>query len=296
MVPPMLLVMALAWRLANRLPLRQMDNRQQDGSFRALKMLIRQLVSGTRLEGPARAFYRALRGTPAALAAPPDGSILYDMQAASVMERVLDRRSNCIDVGFHLGAILDLMLRFSPEGEHYGFEPLPHLYSAAVQRYAGAGNVHLYEVALSDAPGIASFQYVVSNPAYSGLLKRRFDRPHEDVQEIQVRLLRLDDVLPRGFDIRLMKIDVEGAELQVLRGSMETLRRCRPFVIFEHGLGAADVYGTRPETVFDLLTGCGLRVALMSDWLAASGRKVLSRESFGDEFNSARNYYFLAHP
>jgi hypothetical protein len=48
--------------------------------------------------------------------------------------------------------------------------------------------------------------------------------------------------------------------------------------------------------VFDLLTGCGLRLALMSEWLASGGRKSLSREAFADEFNSARNYYFLAHP
>ena len=47
----------------------------------------------------------------------------------------------------------------------------------------------MHEAALSEAPGTASFQHVVTNPAYSGLLKRRYDRTHEDVVEIQVRLL-----------------------------------------------------------------------------------------------------------
>jgi FkbM family methyltransferase len=253
-----------------------------------VKQFIKQWILGTLFEKPARAVHRALRSAPE--------HMLYDNQTESVMKRVLERRSNCVDVGCHHGAILDLMLRIAPEGEHYGFEPLPHLYSAAVRKYAGSGNVHLYEAALSDLPGTASFQHVVSNPAYSGLLKRRYDRPHEDVQEIQVRLLKLDDVLPLGFDVRLMKIDVEGAELQVLRGSVHTLLRCHPYVIFEHGVGAADAYGTRPEMVFDLLTGCGLRLSLMSDWLTASAGKTLSREAFTDEFNSARNYYFLAHP
>jgi FkbM family methyltransferase len=261
-----------------------------------VKQRFRHLVSGTPLESLARAVYRALRGASDRLITPADLSARYDAQTASVMKRVLDRRSNCIDVGCHRGTILDLMLRLSPEGEHYGFDPLPQLYSAAAQKYAGARNVRLYEVALGEAPGIAPFQYVVSNPAYSGLLKRRYDRLNEDVEEIEVRVLRLDDVLPRGFNVRLMKIDVEGGELQVLRGSVEMLRRCRPFVIFEHGLGGADVYGTRPEMVFDLLSGCGLRVALMSDWLSTSGRKALSREAFADEFDRASNYYFLACP
>src|ERR1035437_848192 len=129
-----------------------------------------------------------------------------------------------------------------------------------------------------------------------GLLKRRFDRPHEDVVEIRVKLGRLDDLLPPDLDVRLVKIDVEGAELQVLRGGLEMLRRSRPFVVFEHGLGAADCYGTRPEMVFDLFADCSLRLSLMGDWLESGATKVLSREAFADEFNTARNYYFLAHP
>ena len=265
-----------------------------------MKQLIKQWVAGTPLEAPARAFYRALRGAPPLAPSPPtapvDLNTLYDQQTAAVMERVLDRRSNCIDVGCHQGAILDVMLRLASEGEHYAFEPLPHLYSALEARYATAKNVHLHEAALSEAPGTASFQHVVTNPGYSGLLKRRYPRPHEDVVEIQVRLLRLDDLLPPDLPIRLVKIDVEGAELQVLKGAVQMLRRYQPYVVFECGLGAADCYGTRPEMVFDLLTGCGLRLSLMGDWLASGGRKKLSREAFADEFNSGRDYYFMAHP
>ncbi len=267
-----------------------------------MKQRIKQWVSGTPVEGSVRAIYHVLRRASPARAVqqrparPMDLNTLYNTQTAAVMGRVLECRSNCIDVGCHQGAILDVMLRLTPQGEHYAFEPLPHLYSALVQKYASARNIHLHEAALSDVAGTGSFQYVVTNPGYSGLLMRRYDRPHEEVVGIQVCILKLDDVLPRGFDVRLMKIDVEGAELQVLRGSVEMLRRCRPYVVFEHGLGAADFYGTHPEMVFDLLTGCGLRLGLMSDWLASDGRKTLSRQAFADEFNSGRNYYFLAYP
>jgi len=260
-----------------------------------VKSLIKRWVTGTPLEGLAHATYRAFTGKPPPGPIPTDRNALYDLETAQVLERVLKRDSNCIDVGCHVGAIMDEMLRLAPKGRHFGFEPLPHLYSALVTKYAGRGNVVLKELALSEAPGEATFQHVVTNPGYSGLLKRRYDRPHEDVVEIEVKLARLDDVLPRDVPIRLMKIDVEGAELQVMKGSLETLRRWKPFVVFEHGLGAADVYGTRPEMVHDLLTGCGLRVSLMADWVETRGKRTLSREAFADEFNTARNYYFLAH-
>ena len=256
-----------------------------------LKQLIKKWVVGTPLEGVARAAYRAMRGSSAL-----DKNSAYDAQTAQVIERVLARDSNCIDVGCHHGSILDVILAHAPDGRHLAFEPLPDAFEALQRKYAGRANVQLRQSALAEAPGESTFQHVVSNPGYSGLLRRRYDREQEEVVEIRVRLERLDDVIPATMPIRFVKIDVEGAEMGVLRGAVETLRRARPYVVFEHGLGAADCYGTTPEMVHDLLSACGLRVALMKDWLASEGREALSRAAFADEFASGRNYYFMAHP
>jgi FkbM family methyltransferase len=173
---------------------------------------------------------------------------------------------------------------------------LPDLFRGLTQKYANVPTVYLHQLALSDASGESTFQHVVTNSGYSGLKKRRYNRPNEQIAEITVKVARLDDVLPSGFDIRLMKIDVEGAELQVLRGAVAMLRRCHSFVLFEHGLGAADCYGTRPEQVFDVLSDCGLRVSLMEDWLEHSSTKAFTRTAFAEEFDTGRNFYFLAHP
>lgn len=265
-----------------------------------MKELIKRWVAGTPLEGVAHAAYRALHGIPAPqppapAPAPTDFNTLYDNQTAAIMERVLERDSNCIDVGCHVGAILEVMLRLAPGGTHYAFEPLPHLHEGLAEKYAGNPRVVLHKLALSESEGEATFQHVVTNPGYSGLLRRRFDRPHEEVAEIQVRLARLDDVIPRDASIRLMKVDVEGAELQVFKGARDLLRRCRPFVVFEHGLGAADCYGTRPEMVYDLFAACGMRLSVMGDWLETGGARTLSRKGFAEQFDTGRNYYFLAH-
>jgi hypothetical protein len=50
-----------------------------------------------------------------------------------------------------------------------------------------------------------------------------------------VEVRRLDDVLNENPLVRLdvMKIDVEGAELRLLRGAVETLRKYRPVLLFE---------------------------------------------------------------
>jgi hypothetical protein len=80
------------------------------------------------------------------------------------------------------------------------------------------------------------------------------------VERVSVRTERLDDVLADGPPPALIKIDVEGAELGVLKGAVETLQRHRPHVLFEHGAGGADLYGTTPVEVFDLLDAVELRI------------------------------------
>jgi hypothetical protein len=44
------------------------------------------------------------------------------------------------------------------------------------------------------------------------------------------------------------------------RGAIQALERHCPVVAFEHGTGGADLYGTHPHQVFDLLDGVGLRI------------------------------------
>ena len=79
--------------------------------------------------------------------------------------------------------------------------------------------------------------------------------------ELAVRTERLGDALPDDFRPTLVKIDVERAELLVMRGAIQTLQRHRPVIVFEHGIGAWERCGAGPEEVHDLLTGqLGMRI------------------------------------
>jgi FkbM family methyltransferase len=216
---------------------------------------------------------------------------LYDVQTIEVMKRVLKRDSNCVDVGCHKGDILKAILQVAPGGTHYAFEPVPTLFDTLTVEFP---SVRVSNVALSNMEGEASFQHVTSNPGYSGLKRRRYDREGETVLHIIVKTAPLDSILPANFRLDFLKIDVEGAELQVLQGALKTILRSRPLIIFEHGLGAADYYGARPESVFDLLnTQCELAIFVMKSWL--QGGKPLTRVEFVRQFDTGENYYFMAH-
>ncbi len=209
-----------------------------------------------------------------------------------MMRRVLKRSSNCVDVGCHEGLILKEMVALAPKGSHYAFEPIPALADRLRTEFP---SVQVHQVALGERSERRRFHHVVSNPGYSGLERRRYDRPHEQVVEIEVEVRRFDELLSPEVRIHFVKIDVEGGELQVLHGMQRTLKSDKPFVVFEHGLGAADHYGTRPETLFDFLSdACGLHVSLMRDWLSGGAPKT--RTEFVEQFDQSLNYYFLAHP
>jgi FkbM family methyltransferase len=217
----------------------------------------------------------------------------YDRQTAEVIQRSCKPNSTCIDVGCHKGEVLDMLLAASPAGKHYGFEPIPVLYEALRAKY-NRPSITISNIALSNKRGETSFNYVVSNPAYSGLIKRKYDRADEQDTSIQVQTDKLDDVLPPNEQVDFVKIDVEGGELLVLQGARQMLTRCKPVVIFECGLGASEFYGSTPDMVFSLLSECGLKLSLMENWL--NGRPALTQKQFEQHYQNKSHYYFIAYP
>lgn len=214
----------------------------------------------------------------------------YDFQTVQVLRTCLARNSNCIDVGAHNGHILREIIKAAPEGQHLAFEPIPRLFQMIKKKYGR--RAQLYNYALSDAPGTAEFTYYTRRPAVSGF-KERHHLGETQSEQIKVETRRLDDVVPANLPIDLVKIDVEGAELLVLRGAMETLRKHQPIVLFETGIGGADQYGTTPQEIFDLLDGCGLSLTLMEYFL--KGSEPFDKTEFCGQFNKGYNYFFMAY-
>jgi len=150
----------------------------------------------------------------------------------------------CFDVGAHFGNYTLLMARLAgAAGQVHAFEPVPFnltILQENVRRNGIAHIVRIHPFALANATGTARFR--ASNaPRESGQgflvgldppdltwAQRRFP-------EFPVEQRRLDD-LRRELSIpppQLIKIDVEGAEVDVLRGAFDTIRAVRPALIVE---------------------------------------------------------------
>ena len=217
----------------------------------------------------------------------------YDAQTIRILRKICQPDSNCIDVGCHKGEMLDKILIFAPKGQHFCFEPLPDLYEGLIQKNYPP-NCHFFQTALSYEKGTTSFNYVISNPSYSGLLRRRYDRMDEEDTLITVKTDLLDNIIPADMPLNFIKIDVEGAEMLVLKGAEKTIKRCHPIVVFEHGLGGSDVYGTTPKQIFAFFEKCGMKISLMKNWL--DKKPPLSIAAFEEQYYQSKNYYFIAYP
>lgn len=221
-------------------------------------------------------------------------NLRYDRQTYQIMKKVLKSDSVCLDIGCHKGEMLDLMLKFAPKGKFFAFEPLPHLFKSLREKYGNSPAISLSDVALSTEKGTTSFHYVVNAPAYSGIKARRYDTENPQIELLTVNTDTLDNVIPTTEHIDFIKIDVEGAEFGVMQGGINVLKKNRPFLIFECGMGASDYYQTTPEAVYDLLASCDLKISLLKDFL--DNKSALSKSDFATQFHQNLNYYFIAHP
>jgi FkbM family methyltransferase len=218
---------------------------------------------------------------------------LYDIQTRKIIKNHLRPDSNCVDVGCHEGEILDLMAKAAPMGKHFGFEPIPASFEKLVTKYKNHKNCIILNLALSNEKGTSEFNHVISNPSYSGLRKREYDKKNEEDHTIQVETDLLDNVIPFGLKIDLIKIDVEGAELLVLEGARKTIETHNPIVIFEHGLGASEFYSSTPEKVFAFFDEMKMKISTLSNFLKST--PPLSLDAFKNQYHSRENYYFIAY-
>ncbi len=168
------------------------------------------------------------------------------------------------NVGFHA---LSAARRVGPAAKVICFEPLAENVKRIEHNAASNNltNIQVVASALGSSEGEAAF-WTSAQPTW-GKLASVGKKPDKFATEVKVRIHRLDSIvdelkLPAP---ELIKMDVEGAELDVLDGARATLERHHPTLLIEaHGTNVA---------IEDFLTSIGYRVGVL-------GRQVSVAESY----------------
>lgn len=187
----------------------------------------------------------------------------YEREAQRVFHELIRPGAVVYDIGANVGFFTLLGARLAGDaGFVYAFEPLPRNVELLERHLAlnGVANARVLPVALSSQSGTARF-HAAPNAAMGAL---------SGEGELEVRVETLD-ALVRGGTLRpptFLKIDVEGAEHDVLAGGEETLRRERPSILLStHG-------SVQHARCVELLERFGFTLRLLRD-PASDGNGVL---------------------
>lgn len=235
---------------------------------------IKRRLVRTPLERPALAVQRALQ-YPKVLRHPGLRNIWAEEPAIKqTLRRLVQPTSNCVDIGCHIGSFLSQICTRAPQGRHVAFEPVPH--KAAWIR-AKFPEVQVHQCALAEQEGELTFYEDLDHPGFSSLS----DEGHggSSVREYKVAVSTLDKKLADFDVLTLVKIDVEGAELAVVKGGSGVLAKHRPAVIFESAPKGASRFGSTPGELYDhFVNEMDYQIFLFAEWLSA--KAPLVRESF----------------
>jgi FkbM family methyltransferase len=173
----------------------------------------------------------------------------YESDVTWVYPYLLRPGDRVVDGGAHIGYLTLLASRcVGPSGEVHAFEPVPRTFAALEEnvRLNGAANVRLNRVALAARAGELELEVPI-DPDGEGLLAWGATSIHLGRGSIErAPAMTLDEYARvHGLArIALLKLDLEGAELEALRGMEELLRGSRiAYVVCELNTFLADAQG-----------------------------------------------------
>ncbi len=180
----------------------------------------------------------------------------------SMWPRVRDRDGLFVDVGAHVGS---WAVTYAAAGKSViAFEPNPVIHPLLRRALPAARRI-----ALGDRDGVARLS-AQSADGGTGSIVREFGAG----RDYSVRLLTLDDCISPATQVAAIKIDVEGAEVDVLRGARQTIARCHPLIFFECW---EDERGQRKDELFAMVRELGYEAKATGwpeMWIAENTREA----------------------
>lgn len=189
----------------------------------------------------------------------------YDRTDFRCIDKLLGLGGTAVDVGANVGAHSIMMSRrVGPGGRVIAFEPVPatawqmreHLALNKVE------NVQLFEAAISDAPGTVEMNIFDQRHAAWNSRGASVINGISPVDCVTVRAKSLDEVMREcGVErVNLLKIDVEGYELDALRGATGLFGSgAVDYLCFEVSQTPLKASGHEVIELFELLASFGYR-------------------------------------
>ncbi len=214
----------------------------------------------------------------------------YEAAAESVLERCARGTALIVDAGANIGwYAVRLCTAAGPDGRLVAFEPIPET-AATLEANIALNDlgerIRIVRAGLSEVPGEATI-YLPQATGHVGASLQNL-HPHETSRTLRIPLTTLDREFGGNASDRigLIKCDVEGAELLVLRGGKDVIARDRPILFLEMLRKWSARFDYRPDDVIAWTAALGYACY-------AVGEERLRRCTGVDEDTVETNYLFL---
>lgn len=153
----------------------------------------------------------------------------YELDILEELEaRLRGGAGTIVDAGAHIGNHTAWLAARLPDYQVHAFEPWPASFDLLAANTIGTRNVQLHRLALSNISGGIYLGQVDNNP---GHVRELEDDEQPAGGFVNASRRPLDGLNLQ--DVRLIKIDVEGHEAQVMAGAAATIERDRPLICLE---------------------------------------------------------------
>lgn len=211
-----------------------------------------------------------------------DTKMLFDLVRCAAGEAPL----TFLDIGANFGWYALTMAKLFPAAVVHAFEPLPATFQNLAKNLEANAftNMWIHNIGFMAQAGDQVFYF---DPQISGRASARNLVEDPSALPVTCAVGRLDDfVRVHQLSPDFIKVDVEGAELAVFQGSLETLRTHRPVILTEMLRKWAQRFGYHPNEVMGLLAALGYRC-----FFVEQGKLVELPEM--TEAVTATNFFFL---
>lgn len=149
----------------------------------------------------------------------------------------LAKEANCIlDIGANTGIYSLVAATINPNAEVFAFEPVQRtasIFNSNLELNPTL-NIKLFELAVSNDNGTATFYDLPTSSQYSASLNKDMLASFTNRISYDVTVVKLDDLKElKNKKIDLIKLDVEMHEPEAIEGMIELVKRYKPFILIE---------------------------------------------------------------
>jgi FkbM family methyltransferase len=201
----------------------------------------------------------------------------FEDKSHDVLMGLVNPDFTILDIGTNIGSTLLQFANLTNEkGKVFGFEPDPINYKECVKNIGlnNFKNITVENIGLGNEKG--SFNLVVDTETNRGGNRISFDNETQKSSTI-INVERLDDWIQNKniSKVDLIKIDVEGFEMNVLKGGLETIKKFKPLLFIELDDNNLKQVGSTAEELIEFLEDLGYSIKH-----SETGKKITKNSDF----------------